>query len=176
MDLGQLQAQEGNLWHFLFILWANASVYSRENSRWATSNADLSSLSCSHLCWLPPVDWSLLLPSPDCVLPLTALSCRLVSSAPIYKLFSRTFLPSSLRSRRRSHAQTLCVGFAPKQIKRFFNWHPLHTYSTNAQHLLTLLFLIAMMPLNHILRKGTAGYKLSKFQEKIDHLVYIDDI
>ena len=39
-----------------------------------------------------------------------------------------------------------------------------------------LLFVIAMMPLNHILRKYTAGYNLSKSQEKINHLMYIDDI
>ena len=39
-----------------------------------------------------------------------------------------------------------------------------------------LLFIIAMMPLNHILRKYTAGYKLSRSQEKINHLMYMDDI
>ena len=39
-----------------------------------------------------------------------------------------------------------------------------------------LLFIIAMMPLNHILRKCIAGYKLSGLQEKINHLMYIDDI
>ena len=39
-----------------------------------------------------------------------------------------------------------------------------------------LLFIISMMPLNHILRKCTAGYKLYKFQEKINHLIYMDDI
>ena len=39
-----------------------------------------------------------------------------------------------------------------------------------------LLFIIAMMPLNHILRKGTVGYKLSRSQEKINHLMYMDDI
>ena len=39
-----------------------------------------------------------------------------------------------------------------------------------------LLFIIAMMPLNHILRKGTAGYKLSRSQEKINHLMYIENI
>ena len=39
-----------------------------------------------------------------------------------------------------------------------------------------LLFVIAMMPLNHILRKCTARYKRSKSQEKINHLMYIDDI
>ena len=39
-----------------------------------------------------------------------------------------------------------------------------------------ILFIIAMMPLNHILRKCTAGYKLSRLQEKINHLMYMDDI
>ena len=39
-----------------------------------------------------------------------------------------------------------------------------------------LLFIIAMMPLNHILRKSPAGYKLSRLQEKINHLMYMDDI
>ena len=39
-----------------------------------------------------------------------------------------------------------------------------------------LLFVIVMMPLNLILRKITAGYKLSKLQEKINHLMYMDDI
>ena len=39
-----------------------------------------------------------------------------------------------------------------------------------------ILFIIAMMPLNHILRKCTAGYKLSRSQEMINHLIYMDDI
>ena len=39
-----------------------------------------------------------------------------------------------------------------------------------------LLFIIAMMPLNHILRKCTAGYKLGRSQEKVNHLMYMDDI
>ena len=39
-----------------------------------------------------------------------------------------------------------------------------------------LLFVIAMMPLNHILTKCTTGNKLSKSQEKINHLMYMDDI
>ena len=42
--------------------------------------------------------------------------------------------------------------------------------------LLPLQFIIAMMSLNHILRKCTAGYKLSKSQKKINHLMYMDDI
>ena len=39
-----------------------------------------------------------------------------------------------------------------------------------------LLFISAMMPLNHILKKCTAGYKLSRSQEKINHQMYMDDI
>ena len=39
-----------------------------------------------------------------------------------------------------------------------------------------LLFVIAMMPFNHTLRKGTGRCKLHKSQEKSNHLMYIDDI
>ena len=39
-----------------------------------------------------------------------------------------------------------------------------------------LLFIITLMPLNYILRKCTAGYKLSRSQEKIKHVMYMDDI
>ena len=39
-----------------------------------------------------------------------------------------------------------------------------------------LLFIIAMMPLNHIFRKCTAGYKLRRSQEKVNHLMYMDEI
>ena len=39
-----------------------------------------------------------------------------------------------------------------------------------------LLFVIAMMPLNHILRKCTVGYRLSKSHGKINLLMCIDDI
>ena len=38
------------------------------------------------------------------------------------------------------------------------------------------LFIIATMPLNSIFRKCTAGYKLSRSQEKINHLMYMDNI
>ena len=37
-----------------------------------------------------------------------------------------------------------------------------------------LLFMITMMSLNHIIRKCTSRYKLSKSQEKINHLMYMD--
>ena len=39
-----------------------------------------------------------------------------------------------------------------------------------------LLFIIAMISLNRILRKCTAGYKLSRSQKKISHLMYMNDI
>ena len=39
-----------------------------------------------------------------------------------------------------------------------------------------LLFIIAMLSLNHILRKCTAGYKLSRSHEKVNHLMYMNDI
>ena len=39
-----------------------------------------------------------------------------------------------------------------------------------------LLFVIAIMIRKQILRKCTGGYKLSKSQEKINHLMYIDDM
>ena len=39
-----------------------------------------------------------------------------------------------------------------------------------------LLFLTAMMPLNHILRTYAAGYKLSRSQKKISHIMYMDDV
>ena len=39
-----------------------------------------------------------------------------------------------------------------------------------------LLFVIAIVPLNHIFRKCTAGYKLSKSQDNINHLMYMDII
>ena len=39
-----------------------------------------------------------------------------------------------------------------------------------------LQFIIGMTPENHIIRKRTARYKLSRSQEKINHLMYMDDI
>ena len=39
-----------------------------------------------------------------------------------------------------------------------------------------LLFIISMIPQNHILRKCAVGYKLSISQGKVNHLMYMDDI
>ena len=38
------------------------------------------------------------------------------------------------------------------------------------------LFVITMIPLNHIFKKSTGEYRLTKSQEKINHRMYIDDI
>ena len=38
-----------------------------------------------------------------------------------------------------------------------------------------MLFIIAMKQLNHMLRKYSAEYKVSRSQEKINHLKYLDD-
>ena len=38
------------------------------------------------------------------------------------------------------------------------------------------LFVIAMMPLNQKLKKCTEGNKLTKAQERINHIMYMDDI
>ena len=39
-----------------------------------------------------------------------------------------------------------------------------------------LLFVIAMIPVYHIFRKCTEGYKFTKSQEKINHVMCMDDI
>ena len=39
-----------------------------------------------------------------------------------------------------------------------------------------LLFVIAIMPLTHIFRKCTGEYKFNESQEKLNHLMYMDDI
>ena len=39
-----------------------------------------------------------------------------------------------------------------------------------------LLFVIAMVPFNYILRKYTGGSNFAKSQEKINYLMHIDDI
>ena len=40
----------------------------------------------------------------------------------------------------------------------------------------SLQFIITRMPLNHILRKCIRRYKLTKSKEKINHLMYRDDV
>ena len=40
----------------------------------------------------------------------------------------------------------------------------------------SLLFIITIIPVKHILRECTAGYKLCESKEKINRLMYMDDI
>ena len=42
--------------------------------------------------------------------------------------------------------------------------------------ILPLLFVITIIPLNHILGKCTRDYKFTKSQENISHLMYMNDI
>ena len=69
-DLGQLQALEGGIpWHILCILWPNASVHSSKTPTKATSHAEFCWLHSFSFSWLLSLaDWSLLLPSGDCLL------------------------------------------------------------------------------------------------------------
>ena len=39
-----------------------------------------------------------------------------------------------------------------------------------------LLFVVALIPLTHILRKSKVGYEFSKIGEKVNHLVFMDDL
>ena len=84
----------------------------------------------------------------------------------IYKILVINFIEKTMKSWR----VELTVGernFAKAKIQRIiFQRDPLSP----------LLFIIAMMPLNHILRKCSAGYKLSRSQKKITQLMFIDDI
>ena len=74
---------------------------------------------------------------------------------------------------RKNHAN-LESGTDSRRKKLSWNKDPKRDFQGDA--LSPLLFIIAMMPLNHILSKCIAGYKLSRSQEKINHLMYIDDI
>ena len=42
--------------------------------------------------------------------------------------------------------------------------------------IIIIVMIIAMMPLNHILRKCTAVYKLSRSEVKVNNLMYMDVI
>ena len=51
-----------------------------------------------------------------------------------------------------------------------------YNYSDNLIVTKKIIIMIAMMPLSHILRKCIGGCKLTKSQEKINHLIYMDNI
>ena len=65
----------------------------------------------------------------SCPLP-TSVDCSLLLTAFFSLLLSSVHCPGTLpflvffRSRRKSRAQALCVGFAPKQTQESSDWHP----------------------------------------------------
>ena len=75
----------------------------------------------------------------------------------------------------RENHEKLESGIDSRRKTLSWNKYP-KRYIFRGDALSPLLFIIATMPLNYILRKCTAGYKLSRSQEKINHLTYIDDI
>ena len=69
------------------------------------------------------------------------------------------------------------TNFIEKTMKiwRMENEDPVR-YKIRGDDLPPLLFVIATMSLNYILRKCIGGYKLSSMHEKINHLMYLEDI
>ena len=89
-------------------------------------------------------------------------------------------LPQNVQNSTWSHQlyweknENLESGVDSRRKKLSWNKDPKRNFQWDA--LSPLQFIIAMMPLNHILKKCTTGYKLSRSQEKINHLMYMDDI
>ena len=124
MDLGQLQAQDREfcvtiLCSFLCICRLPLACIFRETSTKATRNANSSSTVFPHcllLLTVLPLDCHLTLPGLFCSPLSTALSGFLCQQP--LSLLSDLPLLVHFRSRGRSWAQALCLGFAPKQTKR----------------------------------------------------------
>ena len=56
--------------------------------------------------------------------------------------------------------------------KENFSWGEIQSGTFQGDALSLLLFVIAMMPLKHIRRKCTEGYKFTESKEKINHQMY----
>ena len=88
-------------------------------------------------------------------------------------------LPQNVQSIRRNHKlygenhENLESGMESRREKLNCSENPERLFQGDA--LSPLLFVIAMMPLNYIFRRCT-GYKFDKLQEKINHLMHMDDI
>ena len=83
-----------------------------------------------------------------------------------YDMVPQSWLINCLKMYKISHE---VINFVEKTKK---TWRV--ELTTGSLSLSPLLFVIAIKPLNH--RKCTAGYKLSRSQEKINHPMYMDDI
>ena len=106
--------------------------------------------------------------------------CLFVVNPGIWYSSAKLELPQNVQNITWSHKlyrenyENLESGIDSSRKKLNCNKDPKRYFQGDA--LSPLLFINALMPLNHILRKCTAGYKLSRSQEKINHLMYIDDI
>ena len=83
-----------------------------------------------------------------------------------YDMVSQRWIMNCLKMYKISHDEKL-ESLAEKKIQRGI---------FQGDTLSPLLFKTTMVPLNHILQKFTARYKPSKSQEKINHLMYMNDI
>ena len=149
MDLGQLQAQEREFYdtlHSSYICRLLPTCILRETSTKATRNAN-SSLTVFPHCLL------LLIALPlDCYLtptglfysPLSTASLRLPFSTDPLSSLGPSFPPPLPVSREISHS-VLCVGFAPKQTKRFSDRRThthTHTHTPKTTNVLIVSVLI----------------------------------
>ena len=146
-DLGQLQAQERE---FVTLCILRAFVDYRGRVFCAKLLQKPQGM-LTHL-WLSSLTASFRWPSfpLDCYLTPTVLLCSPLSTA--LTVFPGTFLPSflpsflpQLPSRGRSRVQGLCLGFAPKQTKRFSDRRAqTHTQSNEWPHSVTICFIISL--------------------------------
>ena len=111
------------------------------------------------------------------------LAMALIDSQKAYDMVPQSWIINCLKMYKISHET---INFIEKTMK---NWRVKLTAGGKSlaeikiqrgifqeDALSPLLFIIAMIPLNHILKKWTVGYKLSRLQEKINHRMYMDDI
>ena len=100
-----------------------------------------------------------------------------------YDMVSQTWIPHCLKMYKISHEVKKFIEQTMKTWKVELTAGGRSIAETKIQRgifqgdaLSPLLFIIAMIPLNNIIRKCAARYKLSRSQEKINHLMYMDDI
>ena len=100
-----------------------------------------------------------------------------------YDMVSQSWIINCLKMYKISHEIINFIEKKHEKLESWINskriklgWNKIQRGIFQGDALSPLLFIIAMMPLNHILSKCSAGYKLSRSQENINHLMYMDDI